>query len=51
MLLQRMFLWRDIMCVCVVLAVCVCVLGSSYCVKTFFADVDVVDAVCRSAHH
>jgi hypothetical protein len=43
MLLQRMFLWCGIMCV--LRCACMCVLGGSYCIKTFFTDVDVVDAV------
>jgi hypothetical protein len=43
MLLQRMLLWRDIMSV---RCACMCVLGDSYCVKTFYrVDVAVVDAV------
>jgi hypothetical protein len=36
---------------CCVARACMCVLGGSYCIKTFFTDADVVDAVCRSARH
>jgi hypothetical protein len=36
-------------CVCCVTHVCVC--WRSYCIKTFFTDVDVVDAWYQSAHH
>jgi hypothetical protein len=38
-------------CVCVCVALRMYGAGGSHCIKTFFTDVDVVDAVCRSARH
>jgi hypothetical protein len=37
-------------CVCCAAHVCVCWVARTVS-KLFFTDVDVVDAVCRSAHH
>jgi hypothetical protein len=48
MLLQRMFLWRGIMCVALRMYVCA---GWLVLCQNFFTDVDVVDVVCRAAHH
>jgi hypothetical protein len=47
MLLQRMLLWCDVMCV----ALHICVYWVARTLSKIFTDVDVVDAVCRSAHH